>query len=324
MKLLKNRAFAALVLIAVIVLSSLWGLSKRPMIEQPEGGVPLNQELDASWFRQYVSDQAGVLSTGEENAIALYDANWDGMAGFILGVVTVKDAGGNVEDAAWDWGETLGLGENDGLLLIDVGAKEYSLAAGDTFYDYLSSAPSGFVDSCLYSGVQSGAYGSAVLNLMGEIHLLLGSGGQSSGSTVTHLIFSLIPVLILLVVLVVLFNIIDGIRYSGWYGRYGSMTVPPVVYRPIFWWHRPGSRWFRRRHGPPPPPPPRGPGGFGGGPRPPIGRGPRPPMGGGPRPPMGGGPKPPTPPRGGNFGGGSRGGSFGGGSRGGSFGGGRR
>ena len=33
MKLLKNRAFAALVLIAAIALSSLWGLSRKPAVE---------------------------------------------------------------------------------------------------------------------------------------------------------------------------------------------------------------------------------------------------------------------------------------------------
>ena len=128
---------------------------------------------------------------------------------------------------------------------------------------------------------------------------------------------------VLLVVLVLLFNCLDGIRYNSWSARYGGMAVPPVVYRPIFWWHRPGSAWFTRRRRPPPRPPR--------GPRPPMSGGPRP-----PRPPMGGS----TPPRSGSFGGGSRGGGFGrfpgsgsfgggrrggfGGSRGGSFGGGSR
>ena len=35
MKLLKNRAFAVAVLIAAIVLSSLYGLSKKPDVEVP-------------------------------------------------------------------------------------------------------------------------------------------------------------------------------------------------------------------------------------------------------------------------------------------------
>ena len=109
MKLLKNRAFAALVLIAAIALSSLYGLSKRPAVAPPEGGIPLNQDMDVSYFRKYVVDQAGVLSAGEENAIALYNANWDSLAGCILAVVTTRDAGAygtDVEDAAWNWAAT--------------------------------------------------------------------------------------------------------------------------------------------------------------------------------------------------------------------------
>ena len=44
MKLLKNRAFAALVLIAAIALSSVWGLSRKPAVEVLEGGRPLQQD----------------------------------------------------------------------------------------------------------------------------------------------------------------------------------------------------------------------------------------------------------------------------------------
>ena len=81
-----------------------------------------------------------------------------------------------------------------------------------------------------------------------------------SSSGIGSLIASFLPVIVLLVVLLVLFSWIDSLRYSSWRGRYGTMAVPPVVYRPIFWWHRPGSRWYRRRHMPPPPPPREAPG----------------------------------------------------------------
>ena len=336
MKVLKNRAVAIIILIAAIVLSSLYGLSKKPIVEVPEGGAALDETVGTSYLDPYILDNAHILSSRTEKMIAIYDANWDNMFGGILAVVTEDSVSGDLEDAAWDWAERIGpngLGEDDAILLLDARTGEYRLIASGRFYDRIAAQPASFVDGCLSDYVRENDYDGGVMNLLGQLHLLMSDGAYqedaffTGGAGVFHLISSLIPVILLIIVLVVLFNIIDGIRYSSWYGRYGAMPVPPVVYRPIFWWHRPGSRWFRRRHAPPPPPRgPGGPGGFGGGPRPPMGGGPRPPRppaGGGPRPPMGGGSRP-TPPRSGSFGGGSRGGSFGSGSRGGSFGGGSR
>lgn len=331
MKLLKNKAFAAFVLIAAIALSSLYGLSKRPQVEVPEGGAALDDSLSTAYLSAYLVDEAGVLSAGTEKSVLLYNANWDKLSRGILAVVTTRGTAslGGIEEAAWTWAEDLLLGENDAILLIDAGAEDYRLVASGTFYDLLAAQSASFVDACMAGYVQQKDYNGGVLNLMGQLHLLQGSGAHSSGGGAFGIIAALIPIFVLLIFLIVVFTMLDSLRYSGWYGRYGGMPVPPVVYRPILWWHRPGSSWYRRRCAPPPPHH-RGPG-----PRPPMGGGP-----GGPRPPMGGGPRPPrppmgggfTPPRSGSFGGGSRGGgfggprsgSFGGGSRGGGFGGGSR
>ena len=320
MKLFKNRAFAVFVLIAAIALSSVYGLSKRPEIRLPEGSAPLDESLSTYSFGKYAEDGAGVLSKKTMQAVCLYNANWDRMAGSILAVVTLRDsAAGSAEDLAWDWAEDLQLGENDAIVVLNAANQDYSVVASGRFYDLLDAQSASFVDTCLEEGVHRRDYDQAVLNLFGQLHLEMsracgGSGG--GGGAVFAAVPSVMAVVVLLIVLVMLFNALDAIRYNSWSARYGGMAVPPVVYRPIFWWHRPGSAWFTRRRRPPPPP-----------------RGPRPPMGGGPgpRPPMGGGPRPPrppvggpTPPRSGGFGGGSRGGGFGGGPRGGSFGGGSR
>lgn len=345
MKLLKNRGFAAIVLVAAIVLSSLAGLSRAPAVKVPEGGVPLDDSLSTGYLSSYVVDEANILSASTENTILLYNANWDKTSGSIMAAVTVTDAspyGTDIEDAAWNWAGELELGEDDAILLIDAGRADAYLLSSGRFAERFNGGEGQYVRSCLSGAVESGKWdwNEGVLALFGETHLLFDAPAKAGGGS---LLASFLPVIILLVVLLVLFSWIDSLRYSSWYGRYGTMAVPPVVYRPIFWWHRPGSRWFRRRHAPPPPPP-RGPRG----PRPPMGGGPRPPAGGGPRPPMSGGPRPPrpTPPRTGgggfgrpgSFGGGSvggggftRGGGFGGssgggfgGSRGGGFGGGSR
>lgn len=321
MKFFKKKGVAIAVMVLAIVLSSAYGLYKRPDVAVPEGGTKLDESLSTAAFAQYVVDQADILSGKTEKAVSLYNANWDQMAGSILAVVTVRtDGAETAEDLAWDWAGSLQLGENDAILLLDAGTGDYNLVASGRFYDLLAGQSASFVDTALYDSVQSGDYDAGVETLFGSIHVLMGDTYAYRGTGAVSTALSLTGIVVLIVVLVAVFSIIDGIRYSLWFGRYGHMGVPPVIYRPILWWHRPGSAWYRRRRNPPPPRGPGGPGGSGG-----FG-GPRPPMGGGTRPPrsgsFGGG-------RGGSFGsgrsgsfGGGRGGSFGG-SRGGSFGGGR-
>jgi hypothetical protein len=239
--------------------------------------------------------------------------------------VTLNSVSGTVEDAAWDWADDLELGENDAILVM-VKGDDYTVVASGTFYDRLSSQSSSFVDAAMSGDFSKGDYDEAALSLFAQVHTLFtvnnpmpSYGGESGGTDMGWLFM----IILLIVVLVVIFSIIDSIRYSFWRSRYGMFDIPPVVYRPILWWHRPGSAWYRRRGpggpGGPGPRGPGGPGGFGG-------PGPRPPMGGGGARPGGGSFNSSS--RSGSFGGGrggsfgsGRSGSFGGGSRGGGFGG---
>ena len=136
MKFFQKRGVAIAVMVLAIALSCVWGLSKKPAVEILNGAQPLDESLPTAAFAPYIIDQANVLSSKTEDAIALYDANWDQMAGSILAVVTVKSAD-DVEDAAYDWAYDLELGENDGILLIVTGTKDYRLIASGYFYDLL-------------------------------------------------------------------------------------------------------------------------------------------------------------------------------------------
>ena len=344
MKLLKSRGLAIVVLIIAIAASSFYGLSKAPRVSTPEGGMELDTHIKTSEVHQYVVDDAHILSGGTEDIIDIYNANWVKAYKSVLAVVTVRDAsayGNDFLEAAYAWAAELELYEDDALLLIDAGAPDAYLLSSGRFGDRFNNSEGQFVNDYLFPPASAGDWDAGVLNLFAHVHTLF---GDTSYSRESNIIISLLPAIILLIALILFFSAVDRMLYRSWYGRYGGMPVPPVVYRPIFWWHRPGSAWYRRRRTPPPPPPPRGPrgpGGFGGGPRPPMGGGfsggsrgsfgggSRGGFSGGSRGSFGGGPRPPM---GGGFGGGSRG-SFGGGSRGGfsggsrgggGFGGGRR
>lgn len=299
MKFFEKRGVAVVVLVLAVVLSSFWGISKRPVIDVPDGGRPIDETLSTAAFEQYVVDDADILSDRTEQAICLYNANWDKELGAIIAVVTVKNAG-DPEDVGYDWAGRWGLTENDAVLVIDAGTLDYIVLTdyennGD-FYRFFASLSPSFVDTYLYGDVQNKDYNDAVTALFGGVHVELArymaNDSGDIGSTAITFLF------VLLLVFVV-WLIIDKMRYNRYRRRYmmPGMGVPTVVYRPIFW----GHRWYA--------------------PRPPRPHAPPPPRNNNRRPPTGGfGSSHSSRPSGGF--GGSRGGSFGGG-RGGGFGGGR-
>ena len=312
MKFFQKRGVAIAVLILAIVASSAWGLHKAPAVSTPEGGEKLDPSLSAAAFTQYVRDDAGVLSDKTEEAIGLYNANWDKMFGSIMAVVTVQSSD-NLENTAYDYADTMQLGSNDAILVIAKQQQDYYLVASGDFYDLLSGLSQSFVASCMADNVQKGDYDAAVRSLCAALHVELSQQYQQSEAALDEAANGVMFIMIL-IIFFVLWIMLDGMRYRRYRRRYmmPGMGVPTVMYHPIFWGRRP----------------PRGP-------RPPQG-GPRPPRSGGS---SGGNRRPPQQPRRpsgssgssfGGFGSSGRGGSFGsgnfggfGGSRGGGFGGGR-
>ena len=313
MKFFQKRGVAIVVLILAIVASSAWGLHKTPAVSTPEGGEKLDPSLSTAAFTQYVRDDAGVLSDKTEEAIGLYNANWDKMFGSIMTVVTVQSSD-NLENTAYDYADTMQLGSNDAILVIAKQQQDYYLVASGDFYDLLSGLSQSFVASCMADNVQKGDYDAAVRSLCAALHVELSQQYQQSEAALDEAANGVMFIMIL-VIFFIIWIMLDGMRYRRYRRRYmmPGMGVPTVVYRPIFWGRRP----------------PRGP-------RPPRSGGPRPPQGGGS---SGGNRRPPQQPRrpsggsgnsfggfgssgrGGGFGSGNFGG-FGGSSRGGGFGGG--
>ena len=322
MKFFQKRGVAIVVLILAIVASSAWGLHKTPAVSTPEGGEKLDPSLSTAAFTQYVRDDAGVLSDKTEEAIGLYNANWDKMFGSIMAVVTVQSTS-DIGETAYDYAMEMKLAPNDAILVIAEQEGSYYLLPSGDFRDLLESLPQSFVASCMADGVEKSDYDAAVQELCSQLHVELSQQYQQSEAALDEAANGVMFIMILIIFFII-WIMLDGMRYRRYRRRYmmPGMGVPTVMYHPIFWGRRP----------------PRGP-------RPPRSGGPRPPQGG-PRPPhssgsSGGNRRPPQPPRrpsggsGNSFGGfgsggrgggfGSSGGSFGGfgGSRGGGFGGGR-
>lgn len=329
MKFFNNRAVAWVVLVLAVVGSVCIGLSRKDSFLAKE---PVT--LPEVRYQQWICDEAGVLSAETVEAIRSYNAAWDQKYYAVVAVAAVDSVRGwTPETAAERLGADWGLGANDMLLLM-VEDDDYYVACGDNVlqvlghYDTMQQKLKQAIESPYYSGDFDGA--AAAFFRQADVFYaqagLGGSGGGSNGDSWPAPAkapsggVSLGGVVVLIIAILVVWALLDRVRYDRYRRRYRGGpaigVIPTVPYYPIFW-----GRALRPRA----PRPPR-PAHYGGGPRPPMG-------GGGYRPPQGGYRPPRSTPRsngrsggfgGGGFGGGSRGGSRGGGFGGGGFGGGRR
>lgn len=321
-----NKAYTIgwVVLIVAIVAGLLLGQAGKGGYLAPEPGTP-------AAYQRYISDRANVLSAAQEDALCAYNAKWDGLYDVTVAFVSERSVSGSLEDHAYDWGYGIGLDEMDAVLLYVAGEDSYYVAPGDDLGRYLNDRA---VDQLSKPLSDAGIpFGEAAVEFYAVMDSFLaerfGSGRGAGGDIVESVVAFVIVMVLLLVVVFAILSAVEASRFNTYRKRYYGVVNPPVVFHPIFFWHRPGSSWYRRNWRPTPPPPPRQPprpgpssGGFGGSRRPPSG--PSRPSGGfgGSRPGSFGGSRPGSfgGSRGGSFGG-SRGGGFSGGSRGGGFGG---
>ena len=338
MKFFQKRAVAWVVLVLAVAASVCIGFARKDSFLAKEP----TKLLDVQ-YRQWICDDADLLSDETKQMIERYNADWDQRYYAVVAVATVDHVTGwKEQEYAAALGKEWGLGENDMILLL-VKNGDWQVYCGDSVGQYMSDTQQNELRKAIESTYYHGDFDGAVTAFFRQTDVFYGQFGQQGGGynsgndlgwTANTPVsartggVSLGGVVLLIVAIFVVWVLLDRVRYNRYRRRYivgAPVSVVRPVYYPIFW-----GRSLRPRA----PRPPRRP--YDRGPRPPMGGG----FGGGPRPPAGGGYRPPRPGGsfnsrsggfgGGGFGGGSRG-SFGGGSRGGrggfgggGFGGGRR
>ncbi len=345
MKFFQKRAVAALVMVLALASAVAIGQVKKPAENLPEASTSVVGSYT------YVMDQENALSAKTSAYIDAINASLFAQTGAQIAVEVISTTG-DADIAAYTEQEfnRLGVGSaerNNGILLVLALDNTYNGQPGGDYYigwgSGFSSSEGNSINSIMNSYMESdfvaGNYDAAVRNTFDALTEYLADGygvtvkenyipavqdsyssisggyrSETSGYFAPTLGDLLGEVIVMLLVLLMIWVLLDRMRYNRYRRRYmrPGMGIPTVMYYPVFW-----GRPHRPR--PPRPPhhdnrPPRGPGGFGGS----GGSGPRPPHSGG----FGGGSFGGSAGRGG-FGGGSFGGGAGrGGFGGGSFGGG--
>ena len=218
MKFFKNRAVAIVILVLAIIGSSFYGLSKKP---QPAA------ELIGVSYRQWIADEAGLLSDSTEQTLRQYNDQWDAQYYAIVAVATVKDIGGwDIADYAKALGQKWGLGANDMLLLMVQGGDWYA-ACGDNVVSSMTDTQQYKIKSAIEETYYNGDYDTAAVAFFRQTDVAFGqmasigsySGGGTSGSSAgwdegygpSTGSTSLAAVVVTLVLLFVLWALLDRI-----------------------------------------------------------------------------------------------------------------
>ena len=351
MKVFEKRSVAAIVLVLAVVVSILLGQGRKP----EDLGEPSTSVVGSY---TYVYDHAGVLTDDTMEYIDAVNESLFAQTGAQIMIVTVDSTNGtDIVQYATDLGNRYGVGsaERDNGLVIVLALEDYTpsglkgdygVSGGDGLYEYGEE-----LTNLLYYYMEDdfavGDYDAGVrrtfdayIDWFEEFYWVTVEAGyippvpesysngdyytQTTGTFEPESGFVLISLIMILVPLLIIWIIVDRVRYSRYRRRYMApgMGVPTRHYYPVFWGRSYGRRPVRPPYGGPRPPY------NGGNHRPPYGGGPRPPYNGGNHRPPSGGPRPPyhggsSRPTGGRPTGGGRGGFGGGGSFGSGFGGSR-
>jgi len=174
-------------------------------------------------------------------------------------VALLNQVSGELGSYAYELGGQIGLSNRDALLVVDVSDREAWLAVGEDFGNTVlgDSAATAYLNQYLYEDVQKGNYGDGLLKLFHAVNerysdtmeaKKVSTGGDFGG------VFFLLT---LLVVLFLVCSAIDRARLNAYRTRYFGVARPPVLFRPLLFWHGPGTSWYRRNWMPPVQTPPR-------------------------------------------------------------------
>ena len=257
----KSYAIGWVVLAVAVIAAIILGQVRKPISAELPMTEGLDTTLNTADYVKYLRDDAWVLSSTQEKTICAYNANWDNRYNSIVAVVTVDTINGErIDDAAYHRFNQLGLKQEDALLFVAADDGDFYFYY-DIDGDFATIMTDSAIDKLGFEMEQPGQWGDNILTFytvldsvyqnnfgLGNADWDTDTGGDAAALVILAAIF--------LVILFVVLIAVEESRFRAYHTRYYGVAAPAVVYRPIFFWHRPGSVWFRRRWVPTPPPPP--------------------------------------------------------------------
>lgn len=158
MNLLKKRGFAVAVTIVLILAAVVIGRAKGPgdsHVSYSDGS--------GSW---YVYDDANVLSSTTERTLRDRNQQLDDSMGVVVACVTCNYGKDDLYSYAMNYAETIGLGQYDFIVVLDISGENYWLIQGSGLVDLFSDDDcAAYAWDYMEEDFAAGNYDDALLNL---------------------------------------------------------------------------------------------------------------------------------------------------------------
>lgn len=165
MSILKKQGVAWIITVVMIAFAVGFGQAKanRSIVTDP----PSYENPDSGFC---VYDEAGVLSSGTINQLSRINQQlWDDME-VVIAVVTVNYSSDNLGRDAAAYGDEIGLGGYDFIIMLDISGDNYWLVQGADLVGWFSDQQcSDYAYDCMEKYFARGDYDRAVLALAEEL-----------------------------------------------------------------------------------------------------------------------------------------------------------
>lgn len=163
MNILKKQSVAWVITILMILFAIGFGLAKTPASPGPEGPGGSYSDGSDSW---YVYDDAGVLSASTERTLRERNRQLYESMDVVVACVTTDYGRDDLYGFAMDYAETIGLGQYDFIVVLDISGENYWLIQGSGLVELFSDDDcSAYAWQYMEQPFARGDWASALLNL---------------------------------------------------------------------------------------------------------------------------------------------------------------
>ena len=163
MNILKKQSVAWVITAVMVVAAIVIGLTKAPAASTPEGPGGSYSDGSDSW---YVYDDADVLSASTERTLRERNRQLYESMDVVVACVTTDYGRDDLYDFAMDYAETIGLGQYDFIVVLDISGENYWLIQGSGLVDLFTDDDcSAYAWQYMEQPFARGDWASALLNL---------------------------------------------------------------------------------------------------------------------------------------------------------------
>lgn len=180
------------------------------------GGGRIRKTAHRDYYERWIMDDAQMLSAESRKAFSEVNETLDKKYGSVLGVITVQSLNGeDISEAVYRLGEAGGFGQNDLVLLVSLGDRQWYLGYGDQIAQYADQTLRHLFINTLDDKLYDGNADTQLAKLYNALpdwyagHVPQGgtSANRRSGISGIGFLNTLLVVIALIAVLVLLFNV---------------------------------------------------------------------------------------------------------------------